>query len=237
MSHFGSPSVVCLAVVLLLRMAGSPVAVSQADGAAQSGTRIATALRFLRAVYPDQEDISGRVQIEGELLRGMDTRHFGVQLGGGLLTLRNGADLSRAQCYGRFRFTDFGLVEFFGHGTCAMETKNAAFVTVVESHPQWSDEQVAAELARRDARFGPDAKDQLKGRIPPTYVVADAVGELVELRDIAFEMPRREDGRMLDSVVSWRITYAVLGKNNVSVVARLEPFDCRLTFLIRLPPE
>jgi hypothetical protein len=237
MSHFCSPSVVCLAVVVILRTAESPAAASQADGAAQSGTRLAAALRFLRAVYPDQEDISGRVQIAGEVFRGMDIRHFGVQLGGDLLKLRNYAELSRAKCYGRLQFNDFGLVEFFGHGSCVMETKNAAFVAVVKAHPQWSDEQIAAELARRGARFGPDAKDQLKGRIPPTYVVADVVGELVELSDITFEMPRREDGRMLDSEVSWRITFAVLGRSNVTVVATLEPFDGRLTLLMRLPPE
>ena len=150
----------------------------------------------------------------------MDVREFGVQLARDkLLTLSNPADFEKSDCYGRFTFSDSNLWQFFGHGQCVKEAENSAFRSVIGTDPQWTDVQVAVELARRGSKFGPDAKLQITERIPPTQLIADVVGELVEMRDITFAMPERIDGKIVEgSSPFWRISFSVLGKPRVSVV-------------------
>jgi hypothetical protein len=179
------------------------------------------------------------MQIVGELLRGMDTRQLSVQLSAGeLLTVRNDADMKRSHCYGTFTFSDFGLVKFFGDGVCARAADNAAFISSVAAHPLWSDKQIAAELLRLGARYGPDSKERLIERISAA-AIGEAVAEPLDLREVTFVMPERVSGRIElhgDALV-WMSTFTIVNRQNATIVALIEPFDGRLKSLFRIPPE
>lgn len=210
----------------------------QSDAANHLGSRVTVSLRFMTAVYPEERYKADRVQVESRLWDAMVGRELGVQLGlGSVVKIDGSTNLDNINCYGVFVFSDSGLLHYWGRGGCVRGAQNSRFSALVKDHPEWSDEDIAIELSRQGAKFPPGSRSRMSEHIPAIFVVSDIMGELVQIQDVDFKMPDRDEGRIIDATVCWRVSFSVLGNEKATVLASLEPFAGQLTSLVRIPAE
>src|SRR5574340_872789 len=88
---------------------------SQAVNVDQTAQRVAAAVRFMAASYPDLEEEGPLLQLVARLGAGMDARQFGIQFASkDLLNIRSATDMLQAQCYGRFDFSGTDFLGYYG---------------------------------------------------------------------------------------------------------------------------
>lgn len=237
MSKFAETTVV--AATCLLGFA-AVVGAQLNDGYARSGQMVGAAFRLMDAAYPEVRQF-GKLEIRGNVYSGRRLREFSLQLGADeLREVRTGKQMSDASCYARFEFSyaDERLLTYTAHGRCAREAENRTLRSDFIRR-RLSDDQLVAEIERRGGRFGPGRKEELLNAIPGIEVIEAIAGEQLILRDVTFGLPLREQGNveLVGYALHWAATFEVVPTRGVKIVAIFEPFDGRLSALLRIPPE
>lgn len=137
---------------------------------------------------------------------------------------------------GRFIFNKAGEIEtFFGQGPIVESDRNESIHKLIDSHPEWSDEQEIRALKDADARYGPNQKQALM-KILPLEKLKIFLGDF-EVKSVEFELHGQDKEGSFASLW-WRVELEVRERKNqrVSYYATFEPFEGRLIGLGRFSP-
>ena len=200
----------CGWVVAAAVLAAPPVESRPED----SASRIAVAKQLMLALYSDASEFDAR-NLVLPTAASLNETYFGAWVG------PQSADPETWPCRAIFYFSERGLEEFNGGGACVQERRNRAFQRGVEG---WPDAEIAAELVKQGAVFGPTARKQVAAHVPSNTVVSGAIGTAVEFKNLKFLYP-----------AEWEATYTVRRNRKEWVQLSIEPFSGHVTGLRRFP--
>lgn len=220
--------------------------------------RITAIVQFLAAIYPELRDKSGRVTLETDDILGRGPLYVGVRVcrtnsgvAGGVPSAagdkRQSPDVRMTQPCGpafsgqaaAFFAGDFttGSSQYpiyrFAAGGELVGAELRAVQQDIQSHPNWTQEEILAHLRTKRPRFGPDSRDALIKSIP-TEAIRQFTGCRLQPKDSLF-MPANPKAAEGDWGLTWRVPgQHVEGRREVPCLAYFEPFEGKLLRLDQL---
>ena len=123
-----------------------------------------------------------------------------------------------------------GLAQVSIGGYLSDSKKWEGILTLLDSHPQWSDSQAIQALEQAGARFGPDRKSAFLHQIP-LEAIGRTLNESLTLDSVEFH---GADEPHVGSFANMVWTTKFRGKTR-SYVANFEPFGGHLILLMKYP--
>jgi hypothetical protein len=122
------------------------------------------------------------------------------------------------------------------HTTSPSAKKLEALRNLVESRPEWSDDQAVSALKKDGARFGPDKKKAFMGSLP--FDKTERFFGRLEITSVEFQhLQEGRDGNSAVTALCWKARADALFSEGTSAryTFDFEPYEGKLTFLMRIP--
>jgi hypothetical protein len=142
------------------------------------------------------------------------------------------------------------LRQLYFEGELAHSKENETIEKLVESHPEWSDEQAGRALTEAGALYGPANKDvftrslrlpELEKSLGLTILSADNTkgADAKTMRSIEFEgwTNSQHDGSFTGFVWTVRMDAGLVGGRSRKYAFYFEPFEGKLIGIFQLPPD
>jgi hypothetical protein len=212
-------------------------------------TELGVAQRFLGALYPELKDKKYIMTIIASSPFDSDLSHFppfGVSVGPTEQMLRSTAEAElRSNRYweksevlrASFQFRkgteliDNVYIEF-----TPLKAKSKLLLDRVDSHQQWSEQQITASMKKAGAKFGPDDQGALLKEVP-TEALEPFIGEF-RIESSEFHLRHEQSPRSLAELY-WEVNgeSELPGGLKAHWTLNIEPFAGRLTSLSRYPND
>jgi hypothetical protein len=102
-----------------------------------------------------------------------------------------------------------------------------ATLTLVETHPEWTDEEILVAAKRAGLRFGPNEKAQLLGSLP-LKGLSVVYGPLkVKRAKLLLAQEHEKDAKWSFARLTWEITASEVGSKRILAIT-VDPFDGRI---------
>jgi hypothetical protein len=212
-------------------------------------TELGVAQRFLRALYPELKDKKYVMTIIASSQFDSDLSYlptFGISVGPTEQMLRSTADAElQSNRYweksevlrASFQFRKSGeLIDNVYIEFTPLKAKSKLLLDQVNSHQQWSDQQITASMKKAGAKFGPNDQSALLKEVP-TEALEPFIGQF-RIESSEFHLRHKQSPRSLAELY-WEVD----GESELESGQKahwtliFEPFAARLTSLSRYPND
>jgi hypothetical protein len=122
------------------------------------------------------------------------------------------------------------------HTTSPSAKKLEALRNLVESHPDWSDDQAVSALKQDGAQFGPDEKKAFMRTLP--FDKTERFFGRIKITSVEFQhLQEGRDGDFAGGALCWNVRADALFSDGTSAkyAFEFEPFEGKLTLVLRIP--